>query len=48
LSDDYAGIVVGEHAELAKVLASGNEEDMVKLITSHLESAYTRLLASFD
>jgi DNA-binding GntR family transcriptional regulator len=48
LSDDYAGIVVGEHAELAKVLASSNEEQMVKLITSHLESAYTRLLASFD
>jgi DNA-binding GntR family transcriptional regulator len=48
LSDDYAGIVVSEHAELAKVLASSNEEEMVKLITSHLESAYTRLLASFD
>jgi DNA-binding GntR family transcriptional regulator len=48
LSDDYAGIVVGEHTELAKVLASNDEAKMVELITSHLESAYTRLLASFD
>jgi DNA-binding GntR family transcriptional regulator len=48
LPDDYAGIVVGEHTELAKVLASNDPARMVELITSHLESAYTRLLASFD
>jgi len=48
LSDDYAGIVVGEHSELAKVLASNDPARMVELITAHLESAYTRLLASFD
>ena len=48
LSDDYAGIVVGEHSELAKVLASNDPARMVELITSHLESAYTRLLANFD
>ena len=48
LSDDYAGIVVGEHSELAKVLASNGPARMVELITSHLESAYTRLLANFD
>lgn len=48
LPDDYAGIVVGEHSELAKVLASNDPARMVELITSHLESAYTRLLASFD
>jgi DNA-binding GntR family transcriptional regulator len=48
LSDDYARIVVGEHSELAKVLASNDPAKVVELITSHLESAYTRLLASFD
>jgi DNA-binding GntR family transcriptional regulator len=48
LPDDYAGIVVGEHSELAKVLASNDPARMVELITSHLDSAYTRLLASFD
>jgi DNA-binding GntR family transcriptional regulator len=48
LPDDYAGIVVGEHSELAKVLASNDPARMVELITSHLESAYTRLLANFD
>jgi DNA-binding GntR family transcriptional regulator len=48
LSDDYAGIVVGEHGELANVLASNDPARMVELITSHLESAYTRLLASFE
>jgi DNA-binding GntR family transcriptional regulator len=48
LPDDYAGIVVGEHTELAKVLPSNDPSRMVELITSHLDSAYTRLLASFD
>lgn len=48
LPDDYAGNVVGEHSELAAVLASADPERMARLITSHLETAYTRLLASFD
>jgi DNA-binding GntR family transcriptional regulator len=48
LSDDYAGIVVSEHIELADVLASNDPVRMDRLITSHLETAYTRLLASFD
>ena len=48
LPDDYAGIVVGEHRELAEVLASNDPAKMVALVTAHLESAYSRLLASFD
>ena len=48
LADDYAGIVVGEHSELAEVLGSNDPARMVPLITSHLETAYTRLLLSFD
>jgi DNA-binding GntR family transcriptional regulator len=48
LSDDYAGIVVQEHSELVKVLEGRDENKMQELIASHLESAYSRLLASFD
>jgi DNA-binding GntR family transcriptional regulator len=48
LSDDYAGIVVQEHSELVKVLESRDASKMQELIASHLESAYSRLLASFD
>jgi DNA-binding GntR family transcriptional regulator len=48
LSDDYAGIVVHEHSELVKVLEGRDANKMQELIASHLESAYSRLLASFD
>jgi DNA-binding GntR family transcriptional regulator len=48
LSDDYAGIVVQEHSELVKVLEGRDANKMQELIASHLESAYSRLLASFD
>jgi DNA-binding GntR family transcriptional regulator len=48
LSDDYAGIVVQEHGELVKVLECRDANKMQELIASHLESAYSRLLTSFD
>jgi DNA-binding GntR family transcriptional regulator len=48
VADDYVGLVVPEHDELVRVLEGGDADRARELIATHLEGAYSRLLASFD
>ena len=48
VNEDYFGLVVEEHAALAATLASRDPERARSEIATHLEGAYSRLLADYD
>jgi DNA-binding GntR family transcriptional regulator len=48
VADDYMGLVVPEHTEILAIIRSGREKAARQLIATHLEGAYSRLLAGFD
>jgi DNA-binding GntR family transcriptional regulator len=48
VNEDYLGIVVEEHAALAATLASRDPDRAKAEIATHLEGAYSRLLADYD
>jgi DNA-binding GntR family transcriptional regulator len=45
---DYPELVVAEHAALAATLASRNAAEAKAQIATHIEGAYSRLLAAYD
>lgn len=48
LNQDYAALVVDEHAALARTLASRDAAQARSEATVHVQGAYTRLLAAYD
>lgn len=48
VNNDYAGLVVDEHAALIATLVGRNADEAKTQIAEHLDGAYSRLLASYE